>query len=504
MTDITAAGAGRPHGPDVASSGARQRRLWLVLALTALSYVVVLWAAQRFFYGSMAALLADIGQWAGNILAALGNFDGGFLSWLGRIVVAVIDFAPLFMLIFAVGVALRIVNWIRTEHPRPASPNPLTDRHFRNIFFELLLFAALAVFLWWIIGNTVTNLKAAKIASGFDFLSTTAGFGINQILFLDYSESSSYGTAFLVGLFNTLVLAFVGIIFATILGFIIGVMRLSNNWVISKLAAGYVEFFRNIPLLLQIFVWYNVALKPLPGPRQSITLFDSVFLNNRGVYSPKPIFGDAWWFVVAAFVFGVAATWILARWAKKRQMETGQPFPVFRAGLALIVGLPVLTYFLAGQPVHFDYPALKGFNFQGGMRIIPEFAAMLAALSIYTAAFIAEIVRAGIQAVPHGQTEASQALGLTRRQRLRLVILPQALRVIIPPLTSQYLNLTKNSSLAVAIAYPDLVAVGGIILNQSGQAIEIIALWMLIYLSLSLLTSAFMNWYNEKMKLVER
>ena len=377
----------------------------------------------------------------------------------------------------------------------------------RALLSQALLIAVLAWAFWTIFQNTVHNLEQRKIASGFDFLSTTAGFGINQVLFLEYTEASSYGKAFLAGLLNTLVLSFIGIVFATILGFIIGIMRLSHNWVISKLAAGYVEFFRNIPLLLQIFVWYNVVLKPLPGPRQSLEVA-GVFINNRGVYSPKPLFTDAWWFVVFAFVAGLIGTWAVARWAKKRQMETGQPFPVGWTALALIIGLPLVTYFIvslvAGNPVHFDYPELKGFNFRGGMRVIPEFVAMLLALSIYTAAFIGEIVRAGIQAVSHGQTEAALALGLTRGQMLRLVVIPQAMRVIIPPLTSQYLNLTKNSSLAVAIAYPDLVAVGGTILNQTGQAIEIIGLWMLIYLSLSLATSAFMNWYNAKMRLVER
>ncbi len=377
----------------------------------------------------------------------------------------------------------------------------------RALVSQALLIAVLAWAFWTIFQNTVHNLEQRKIASGFDFLNTTAGFGINQVLFLEYTEASSYGKAFLAGLLNTLVLSFIGIVFATVLGFIIGIMRLSHNWVISKLATGYVEFFRNIPLLLQIFVWYNVVLKPLPGPRQSLEVA-GVFINNRGVYSPKPLFTDAWWFVVFAFVAGLIATWFMARWAKKRQMETGQPFPVGWTALGLIFGLPLVTYFVvslvAGNPVHFDYPELKGFNFRGGMRIIPEFVAMLLALSIYTAAFIGEIVRSGIQAVSHGQTEAALALGLTRGQMLRLVVIPQAMRVIIPPLTSQYLNLTKNSSLAVAIAYPDLVAVGGTILNQTGQAIEIIGLWMLIYLSLSLATSAFMNWYNAKMRLVER
>ena len=490
-----------------AEERARRVRLWLVLTLAATAVLLFWWAASRFFYKSPTGLFADIADWLGNILSALANFDGGVLAWLGRVVVSVVDIAPLFTVIFVGGLGYRLYNWLRTEHPRPASANPLFDRHFRGIASELVLFTALAVFIWWITGNTMDNLvrlKGTGAAPGFDFLNSTAGFSINQVLFLDYSETSTYGKALMVGLINTLVLSLIGIVLATIIGFIIGIMRLSNNWVISKLAAGYVEFFRNVPLLLQIFVWYNAVLKPLPMPRQSLVVADSIFLNNRGIYAPKPIFADEWWFVVAAFVFGLLASFFIARWARKRQMETGQPFPVVRTALALIIGLPVLVYFLAGQPVHFDYPELKGFNYKGGMRIIPEFAAMLLALSIYTGAFIGEIVRAGIQAVPHGQTEAALSLGLTRGQMLRLVIIPQALRVIIPPLTSQYLNLTKNSSLAVAIAYPDLVAVGGIVLNQSGHELEVIAIWMLIYLSLSLLTSAFMNWYNAKMKLVER
>ena len=377
----------------------------------------------------------------------------------------------------------------------------------RALLSQALLIAVLAWAFWTIFQNTVHNLEQRKIASGFGFLSTTAGFGINQVLFLEYTEASSYGKAFLAGLLNTLVLSFIGIIFATILGFIIGIMRLSHNWVISKLAAGYVEFFRNIPLLLQIFVWYNVVLKPLPGPRQSLEVA-GVFINNRGVYSPKPLFTDAWWFVVFAFVAGLIGTWAVAKWAKKRQMETGQPFPVGWTALGLIIGLPLVTYFIvslvAGNPVHFDYPELKGFNYRGGMRIIPEFVAMLLALSIYTAAFIGEIVRAGIQAVSHGQTEAALALGLTRGQMLRLVVIPQAMRVIIPPLTSQYLNLTKNSSLAIAVGYPDLFAVGSTIINQAGRAVEVILITMGVYLTFSLLTSLFMNWYNKHSRLVER
>jgi len=487
-----------------AEHGARMMRLWLVLALGAAAFVVFWLTASRFYYKSYTGMFADIAAWLAGIGAALVNFQGGFLAWLGRVVVHVINIAPLFSVIFFAGMGWRLVKWVRDEHPRPASANPLFDRHFRGIASELVVFTALAAFIWWIVGNAVDNLHRLGKPPGFEFLSSTAGFGINQVLFIDFSETSSYGTALLVGLVNTIVLSLAGIVLATIIGFIIGIMRLSHNWVISRLAAGYVEFFRNVPLLLQIFVWYNVVLKPLPGPRQSLVVADSIFINNRGIYAPKPIFGDAWWFVVAAFVLGLLASWLIARWAHRRQMETGQPFPVVRTALALIIGLPVLVYFLAGQPVSFDYPHLRGFNYTGGMRVIPEFMAMLLALSIYTGAFIGEIVRAGIQAVPHGQTEAALSLGLTRGQMLRLVIIPQALRVIIPPLTSQYLNLTKNSSLAVAIAYPDLVAVGGIVLNQSGHELEVIAIWMLVYLSLSLATSAFMNWYNAKMKLVER
>ena len=492
----------RPAPPEDAP--ARARRLWLVLGLTALSFFIFFAAATSFYYKTPAGLFAGLSGYVAGIAAAVVNFEGGFLAWLGRVVVAAVDVAALFSIIFIAGMSWRVWQWVREEHPRPASPNPLTDRHFRGIFSELVVFTALAVFVWWIVGNAVDNLHRLGKPPGFEFLNSTAGFSINQVLFLDYSETSSYGKAILVGLINTIVLSLAGIALATILGFIIGIMRLSRNWVISKIAAAYVEFFRNVPLLLQIFVWYNAVLKPLPGPRQSLDIAGNIFINNRGIYAPKPVFADAWWFVVAAFVVAVIASVALARWAKRRQMETGQPFPVARVVLALVLGLPLIAYFLAGQPVHFDYPELKGFNFAGGMRIIPEFMAMLLALSIYTAAFIAEIVRAGIQSVPHGQTEAALALGLTRGQMLRLVIIPQALRVIIPPLTSQYLNLTKNSSLAVAIAYPDLVAVGGIVLNQSGHELEVIALWMLIYLSLSLLTSAFMNWYNAKMKLVER
>ena len=293
------------------------------------------------------------------------------------------------------------------------------------------------------------------------------------------------------------------------LGFLLGVARLSRNWLIAKLATVYVETFRNIPLLLQILFWYHAVLKPLPSPRGSLAISDAFFLNNRGLYVPSPIPAASFWIVLLVLAAGIVATVWIARWAKARQAATGEQFPVFRYGVGLIVGAPIVVFVLislvAEVPLTFDLPKLTGFNFTGGVVVIPEFIAMLIALSVYTAAFIAEIVRAGIQSVSHGQTEASYALGLRPGPTLNLVIIPQALRVIIPPLTSQYLNLTKNSSLAVAIAYPDLTAVfAGTVLNQTGQAVEIIGITMAVYLSISLLTSAYMNWYNARKALVER
>jgi general L-amino acid transport system permease protein len=293
------------------------------------------------------------------------------------------------------------------------------------------------------------------------------------------------------------------------LGFVIGVARLSSNWLISTLATVYIEIFRNIPLLLQIFFWYHAVLKPLPGPRQSINLFDIIFVNNRGLYLPNPEFTGRFLPVLVVFIAGVIATIMLSRWSKRRQEASGQTFPVAQWGAFLLFGLPVLVYilisFVLGAPIEFGIAKLTGFNFEGGMVVIPEFVAMLIALAVYTAAFIAEAVRSGIQAVSHGQTEAAYALGIRPSPTMKLIIIPQALRVIIPQLTNQYLNLTKNSSLAVFIAYPDLVAVFmGTTLNQTGQAVEIVAMTMAIYLTLSLLTSAIMNWYNARISLVER
>ncbi len=394
----------------------------------------------------------------------------------------------------------------------PARASLVNDPKVRGLFYQTLLILALVLFGYFIVTNTIANLERQNIASGWGFLENTAGFGIIQSL-VSYSETSNYGQAIFVGFLNTLMVAIVGIFFATVIGFVVGIARLSNNWVISRLAYCYVELIRNIPLLLQIFFWYFAVLRAVPGKREKWSFFfDTVHLNIAGLRVPKPVWeaGSQW--IGYAFIVGIIGSFIVSKWAHKRQDETGQQFPVFWTSLGLIVGLPVVVYFITGMPMYLEHPNFvetgpilrRGFELGVGFNLIPEFLALTAALSIYTAAFIAEIVRAGIQAVSHGQTEASHALGLRNGPTLRLVIIPQAMRVIIPPLTSQYLNLTKNSSLAVAIAFPDLVSVGGTVLNQTGQAIEIIAIWMIVYLSLSLITSAFMNWYNQRMALVER
>ncbi len=374
----------------------------------------------------------------------------------------------------------------------------------RSLFFQLVLVGLVIGFFWFIGSNTMSNLEKRGISTGFGFLSMKSGFGILQSL-IPYSESSTFGRTFVVGLLNTLLISVLGIFFATIIGFTMGIARLSSNWLVSKLATVYIETFRNIPLLLQMFFWYFAVLRALPGPRQSWSAGDIAFLNIRGLYLPRPIFGDGFIMVFIALFAGIVATILLRRWAKKRQEATGQQFKLLRVAFALIVGLPLLVYFLLGSPLTWDYPTLKGFNFRGGMTIIPELTALLTAISIYTGTFIAEAVRSGILAVNPGQTEAASALGLHRSKVLKLVVIPQALRVIIPQLTSQYLNLVKNSSLATAIGYPDLVAVfAGTTLNQTGQAIEIIAMTMGVYLFISLTISGFMNWYNKKMMMVER
>ncbi len=392
-----------------------------------------------------------------------------------------------------------------TKHAAmPAKPPIWNDPRYRAIFFQILVLGAVIGGSVYLVNNTITNLEKRGIASGFGFLERTAGFSISLSL-IEYSEEMSYGRAFLVSVINTIMISVIGVFFATILGFIVGIARLSSNWLISKIAAVYIEILRNIPLLLQIFFWYFAMLGALPGPKQSVVVFDLFFLNKRGMYSPKPIFEDGFSLIVIAFILAVVAVIFVARWARKRQDETGEQFHTVYVSLGILAGLPLVAAIITGFPLSWDYPALKGFNFKGGLEMIPEFVGLLIALVMYTASYIAEIVRAGIMAVSHGQTEAAYSVGLKPGPTLRLVIIPQALRVIIPPLTSQYLNLTKNSSLAAAIAYPDLVLVfAGTALMQTGQAVEIIGMTMAVYLTLSLLISGFMNWYNQKMALVER
>jgi len=396
------------------------------------------------------------------------------------------------------------VNTDSTQLPKVPKKSVWNDPKFRSLFFQAVVLAATVAFGISIFHNTSVNLETRGIATGFDFLSTTAGFGIIQH-FVPYTEQSSYGQTFLVGLLNTIVVSAIGVFLSTILGVIIGIARLSKNWLVAKLAAVYIEIFRNIPLLLQIFFWYFVVLRNLPSPRQSATFAGSFFLNNRGIYSPSPITQDGFSYIIWAIVLAFVLIFFLKRWADKRQEATGHQFHTFYVGLGILIVLPWVAAAVTGFPLTWDTPSLQGFNFKGGMVIIPEFTALLLSLVIYTASFMAETVRAGIESVAHGQTEAAHALGLRPNFTLRLVILPQALRVIIPPMTSEFLNLTKNSSLATAIAYPDLVAVfAGTTLNQTGQAIEIIAMTMAVYLSISLLISAVMNWYNASVALVER
>jgi len=394
----------------------------------------------------------------------------------------------------------------------PERPNPdgrqrrlsLRDPRLRALLLQALFLAVVLGFLGWIVHNTLANLEQRGISTGFGFLSSEAGFGILQTL-IDYSETSTFGRTFVVGLLNTLLVSVLGIFLATVLGFVIGVARLSGNWLVARVAGVYIETFRNIPLLLQIFFWYFAVLRALPMPRQSLSLGDAVFFNLRGLYLPRPLTEPGFGWVVGAFCVALVLGWLLLRWARRRQALSGERPAVGRYALLLVVVLPAAAFLLAGSPLTWELPELKGFNFRGGISLIPELTALLLALSIYTAAFIAEIVRAGIQSIPKGQTEAARALGLRPGHVLRLVVIPQALRVIIPPLTSQYLNLMKNSSLATAIGYPDLVSVfAGTTLNQTGQAVEVIAMTMAVYLTISLLISLFMNWYNARIALVER
>jgi general L-amino acid transport system permease protein len=361
---------------------------------------------------------------------------------------------------------------------------------------QILFVAALAWIGYEIVVNVRINLQTQRITSGFGFLANTAGFDVSQSL-VSYSGTDPYTRVFLVGLLNTLLVSVIGIFFATLLGFIVGLGRLSPNWLLSRISGGYVELVRNLPLLFQILFWYLAVLAALPNPRQSISLFGSFFLSNRGFVIPKPIGEPGLEPFVLAVVAAIIGSLLLRRYARRQLFEGGRMITIWPYVLALLIGLPILVSLIFGAPVMFEFPELKGFNFSGGSRVIPEFVALTLALSIYTAAFIAEIVRAGILSVHKGQMEAGASLGLSRGSTLRLIVVPQALRVILPPLTSQYLNLTKNSSLAVAIGYPDLFSVfAGTTLSQTGQAIEIIGITMGVYLLISLVTSAIMNFYG--------
>ena len=387
--------------------------------------------------------------------------------------------------------------------PRPQG-SLLNDPQVRAWAFQIIAVVAVVALGWFLFQNTQANLEKRGIISGFAFLNNSAGFGIAQHL-IDYTESDSYGRVFVVGLLNTLLVSFIGIVLASILGFLLGVARLSPNWLISKLATVYIEIFRNIPPLLQILFWYFAVFLALPGPRQSLDMGEIFFLNSRGLYMPAPGPSESFGLfavVVLATIVGVVT---LGRWAKKRREATGKIFPLLWISLALIVVIPGLTVLIGGNPLVWSVPELTGFNFRGGWVMIPELMALTLALTIYTAAFIAENVRSGIMAVSHGQTEAARSLGLRPGVTLRLVIIPQALRVIIPPLTSQYLNLAKNSSLAAGIGYPDMVSLfAGTVLNQTGQAIETMAITMSVYLAISISISMLMNWYNKRIALVER
>lgn len=381
----------------------------------------------------------------------------------------------------------------------------LNNPQHRAIFFQVIALVAVIFCAFYFANNMSENIESRGITTGFSFLDNTAGFGISQTL-IDYDDgTSTFLDVFIIGLLNTLLVSVLGIIFASIIGLLLGVARLSSNFLMSKLALVYIETFRNIPILLQILFWYNVVLAALPSPRQSITYFDSVFLNNRGLLLPEPILENGSGAVIIAFVLAIAAVIYLVRWSRKRHDDTGQEFPILKVSIALLILAPTLVYFVAGQPITAEYPVLKGFNFNGGITIIPELLALLFALSIYTATYIAEAVRAGIESVPKGQKEAAKSLGLKDYVILTKVVLPQALRVIIPPVINQFLNLTKNSSLATAIGYPELVTLfSGTTLNQVGQAIEIILMTMAVYLTISILISLLLNWVNAKMAIKGR
>ena len=395
-----------------------------------------------------------------------------------------------------------------TSAPGQGRPNIVLrlwrDKAARSVIIQIATVALVCAFLAFMVDNAVQNLARLGKTFGFSFLLEPASYDINQRL-VAYTSQDSHLRAMLVGILNTAMVAVFGIVLATILGFIFGVLRLSRNWLINRIAYCFVEFTRNVPILLHILFIHGLVIHLLPVPRNALDVGEAAFLTNRGIFMPSPVFGDGFGWTAAAFVAAIAGAWGFKSWAKRAQDRTGRTYPVLWAGLALIIGLPGVVFVISGSPLTWEIPALRGFNFQGGMVLRPEFLALWLALSYYTSAYIAEIVRAGILAIDHGQTEAAYALGLRPNRTLGLIIIPQALRVIIPPLTSQYLNLTKNSSLAIAIGYMDIVAtIGGISLMQTGREMESMMIVLAIYLSFSLVISAFMNWYNARVRLVER
>ena len=392
------------------------------------------------------------------------------------------------------------------------------DTNVRGVFFQVVLIAALVFFFFWLTDNTLTNLSNQGKSLGFAFLSSTAGFQISQTFgtwLFDYKVgTSTYLDVYFIGIANTLLVAALGIVAATVIGFTLGIMRLSKNIVFRAFATTYIEMLRNIPLLLQLFFWYFAVLRALPGKRDKLEIVpDLIGINITGLYLPAPLPQEGFVYSVIAFTLAVMLTFGVSRHAKRVQAQTGKITPVFLIGTALLIFIPLLAFLFTNSPLDWSIPEFKdtgamlrrGYQSGSGMILVPELLAVWLALSLYTAAFIAEIVRAGILAVSQGQTEAASALGIRPNYTLRLVVIPQAMRVIIPPLTSQYLNITKNSSLAVAIAYPELVSVfAGTALNQVGKEIEMIFMMMMVYLTVSLITAAFMNWYNDRVKLVER
>jgi general L-amino acid transport system permease protein len=388
--------------------------------------------------------------------------------------------------------------------PAPSPLRLLYDRKVRGYLAQALVLGLVFALLWFFVVNAAENLKRGGIASGFGFLDTVSGIEVPFRL-IDYAASGTYARLLLVGVLNTLLVSALGIVAATLLGFAIGIARLSNNWLLARISGAFIEFVRNIPLLLFVFFWYFGIIRSLPPPARSFNAFDALFLNNRGFYFPEPASWAPFLAVPLALAVALGGTWLLTRWAATRQARTGRSFPVLSVGAALIVGLPLLAAVLVCVVLSWDFPVRRGLNFRGGVSLIPEFVALFAALATYTAGFIAEIVRGGILAISDGQRQAAAALGLKRGQILRLVIIPQAMRVIIPPLTSQYLNLIKNSSFGAVIAFPEIVSVFvGSTLNQTGQAVEIIAITLAIYLTISLTVSALMNIYNRKTALVTR